>query len=343
MLPLAQSVATLGSRFTAGAAIGRSSRTRKFIHLSFAMVLVLASSLAHADGWQPSPGHVQVPIWPGTVPDAIPNPKPESVDPGGGAFDVSRPTMTVYAAKARNTGVAMVVFPGGGYRALAMPGEGTEICDWLTSRGITCVLLKYRVPGSGPWWDEVNHRRVYPKVQTALQDAQRTLGLVRQDAAQWHVDPQKIGVIGFSAGGHLAAAVSTHFAKRSYAPVDTADKLSCRPDFAIAIYPGHLWAHEDEEHATRDETDLRLRPDISVRSDSPPTFLLQAEDDHVDGVEQSLAYYVALQKAGVPTEMHLYAHGGHAFGLRSKLPIARWPRLVETWLATIGMVDEEFP
>jgi acetyl esterase/lipase len=116
--------------------------------------------------------------------------------------------------------------------------------------------------------------------------------------------------------------------------------LSCRPDFAIALYPGHLWAHEDEDHATRDETDLSLRPDIPVRADSPPTFLLQAEDDHVDGVEQSLAYYVALQKAGVPTEMHLYAQGGHAFGLRSsKLPIAQWPRLVETWLWTIGMVD----
>jgi acetyl esterase/lipase len=168
--------------------------------------------------------------------------------------------MTVYAAKGRNTGVAVVVFPGGGYRFLAMDLEGTEICDWLTSRGITCVLLKYRVPGSGPWWDTENKRRVYPKVQTALQDAQRTLGLVRQHAAQWHVDPHKVGVIGFSAGGHLVAAISTHFAQRTYAPLDGADKLSCRPDFAIAAYPGHLWVHEDEERATRDETDLGLRP-----------------------------------------------------------------------------------
>ncbi len=318
----------------------------KSIHFSFPMALLLAHSLAQADGWQPSPGHVQSPIWPGAVPDAIPDPKPESVDPGEGqkwwprANDVSRPTMTVYAAKGRNTGVAMVVFPGGGYRGLAMGGEGTEICDWLTSRGITCVLLKYRVPGSGPWWDTENHRRIYPKVQTALQDAQRTLSLVRQHAAQWHVDPHKVGVIGFSAGGHLVAAVSTHFAQRTYAPVDAADKLSCRPDFAVALYPGHLWAHEDEDQASRDETDLSLRPDIIIRADSPPTFLLQAEDDHVDGVEQSLAYYVALQKAGVPTEMHLYAQGGHAFGLRpSKLPIAQWPRLVETWLGTLGVVN----
>ena len=339
MHPLVQAVAILSTPMLARAALCRFLGRQKSSHFSFAVALLLAQPLAHAEGWQPSPGHVQIPIWPGAAPDAIPDPKLESVDSDGGVKDVSLPTMTVYAAKSRNTGAAAVVFPGGGYRILAMGGEGTEICDWLTSRGITCVLLKYRVPGSGPWWDEENKRRVYPTVQTALQDAQRTLGLVRQHAAQWHVDPHKVGVIGFSAGGHLVAAVSTHFAQRTYAAVDDADKLSARPDFAIAVYPGHLWAHEDEDRATRDETDLRIRPDIQVRTDTPPTFLLQAEDDHVDGVEQTLAYYVALQKAGVPTEMHLYAQGGHAFGLRtSKLPIAQWPRLVETWLGTIGMV-----
>ncbi|HKE96847.1 MAG TPA: alpha/beta hydrolase [Povalibacter sp.] len=278
--------------------------------------------------WQPSPGHEQVPIWPGTVPDAMANPKPESGDAGGGAFNVSRPTMTVYEAQGRNTGVAMLVFPGGGYQALAMSGEGSEICDWLTSRGITCVLLKYRVPDSGPTMKD--GKRYYPPVQTAVQDAQRTLGLVRQHAAEWHVDPHKIGVIGFSAGGHLAAAVSTRFAQRSYLPVDAADKLSCRPDFAILVYPGHLWTPG---------TELTLRSDIHVPRDTPPTFLLQAENDPVDPVKHSLTYYVALQKAGVPVEMHLYAQGGHAFGLKKKeLPIGQWPRLVETWLTNIGMV-----
>jgi acetyl esterase/lipase len=316
------------------------------IALLIAGALVLSAPAARAQAWQPSAGHVQVPIWPGAVPDAIANPEPETVGPPKGrewwprANDVSQPTLTVYAPEGRNTGAAMVVFPGGGYRFLAMDLEGTEVCDWLTSRGITCVLLKYRVPGSGPWWDGEHHRRVYPKVQTALQDAQRTLGLVRQHAAQWNVDPHKVGVIGFSAGGHLAAAISTHFAQRTYPPTDAADKLSCRPDFAIVVYPGHLWAHEDEDRDTRDETDLKLRPDIQVRADTPPTFILQAQDDHTDGVEQSLAYYVALQQAGVPTEMHLYAQGGHAFGLRpSKFPIAQWPRLVETWLKTIGIAD----
>jgi acetyl esterase/lipase len=315
-----------------------------FFHLLAAALLA-----AHPTTWQPTPGHEQVPIWPaGAVPDALPNPKPESSGPPKGqewwpsANDVSRPTMTMYAPQGRNTGVAVVVFPGGGYRMLAMDLEGTEICDWLTSRGITCVLLKYRVPGSGPWWDSEHHRRVYPKVPTALQDAQRTLGLVRQHAAQWHVDPHKVGVIGFSAGGHLAASLSTNFSRRIYPRVDAADDLPCRPDFALVLYPGHLWIHEDEDHATRKQQDLGIRPDIRVRHDTPPTFLLQAEDDEIDGVSQSLAYYVALKSAGVPVEMHLYAQGGHAFGLRpSKFPVSKWPKLAETWLQTIGMVDSK--
>ena len=293
---------------------------------------------ARAAVWQPSAGHVQTPIWPGTPPDLVPDPTPES----GASTHVSRPTMTVYGPKGHNTGVAVVVFPGGGYQVLAMELEGAEICDWLTARGMTCVLLKYRVPNSGPTM--LQGRRYYPKVQTAVQDAQRTLRLLRQHAAQWGVDPHKIGVIGFSAGGHLVAAVSTRFAERTYAPVDAADALSARPDFAIAAYPGHLWAHEDESRATRRQEDLSLRPDIRVRADTPPTFLVQAQDDPVDTIEQSLAYYVALQKAGVPTEMHLYAKGGHAFGVRAtKLPISRWPQLVEEWLHTIGMLGHPSP
>ena len=304
--------------------------------VAFTSSAAATAPAAHAAVWRPSPGHVQMAIWPGTPPDLVADPKPES----GASTHVSRPTMTVYAPMGHNTRVAMVVFPGGGYQVLAMDLEGTEICDWLTSRGITCVLLKYRVPNSGPTL--VDGHRYYPKVQTALQDAQRTLGLVRQHAAQWHVDPHKIGVIGFSAGGHLVAAVSTRFAQRTYPPVDAADALSRRPDFAIAVYHGHLWAREDENHATRNQRDLSLRPDIRVRADTPPTFLLQAEDDDVDGVEQSLAYYVALQEAGVPTELHLYAKGGHAFGLRAtNLPIGRWPQLVEQWLHTVGMLGSQ--
>jgi len=301
------------------------------------MIVTLLSGIACVQAqqpgaaWQPAAGHEQMPLWPGTPPDAVPNPKPESGDPDGGAFDVSRPTMTRYPPKADNTGIAMLVFPGGGYQALAMTGEGSEICDWLTSRGITCVLLKYRVPDSGPTMKD--GKAYYPPVQTAAQDAQRALSLVRQHAAEWHIDTHKIGVIGFSAGGHLAAAVSTRFAHRSYLPVDAADQLSCRPDFAILLYPGHLWTPGSE---------VTLRSDILVPRDTPPTFLLQAEDDPVDPVAHSLTYYIALQKAGVPVEMHLYAQGKHAFGLhRPDLPIGRWPQLVEQWLHTIGILGPQ--
>jgi acetyl esterase/lipase len=240
--------------------------------------------------------------------------------------------MTVYSPAADNTGAAVVVFPGGGYQGLAIDLEGTEVCDWLTSKGITCVLLKYRVPDSGPHWDRQCKCHMYPKAPTALQDAQRTLGLVRSHAAEWHIDPHKVGVLGFSAGGHLVAAISTHFRKRLYSPVDAADKESCRPDFAVALYPGHLWIHQDK---------FELDPDIHVTSHTPPTFLLQAEDDPVDNINHSLVYYIALKNAGVPVELHLYAHGGHAFGLRrTELPITGWPQLVETWLRTIGMIPK---
>jgi len=160
-------------------------------------------------------------------------------------------------------------------------------------------------------------------------------------------------VLGFSAGGHLSAAISTHFAKRLYPVVDAADKESCRPDLAVAIYPGHLLIAAAEwdakqgtkkfvvRHPATAGKDLGLNPDVPVTSQTPPTFLLQAEDDHVDNVDDSLAYYIALKKAGVPLEMHLYAQGGHAFGLRrTKFPITGWPQLVETWLGTIGMISE---
>jgi len=298
----------------------------------FVTCIVTCGSLsAQTNVWQPSPGHTQIPIWPGAVPDAQPVTGPEfsstSKGPKGNQWTavnrVSQPTMTVYSPTGRNTGLAVVVFPGGGYNQLAIDLEGTEICDWLTSRGITAVLLKYRAP--------TPKVGAYFESPLALEDAQRTLGLVRFHAAEWHIDSHKIGVIGFSAGGHLVTATSTHFDKRSYPAADAADKESCRPDFAIACYPGHL--HHGE--------DLKLNPNVPVTSHTPPTFILQAEDDHVDGVEQSLVYYIGLKEAGVPVEMHLYAQGGHGFGLRrTKFPITRWPQLAETWLRTIGMIPE---
>ncbi len=201
----------------------------------FALCVVFACGALSAQQavWQPSPGHAQVPIWPGEVPDSQPVAGPE-FDSDGGVGNVSRPTMTVYSPTAKNTGAAVVVFPGGGYQTLAIDFEGTEVCDWLTPKGITCVLLKYRVPGEGLYPKPTP----YPESPMALEDAQRTLGLVRFHAAEWHIDPHKIGVLGFSAGGHLSAAMSTHNEKRLYPAVDAADKESCRPDFAVVIYPG---------------------------------------------------------------------------------------------------------
>lgn len=337
----------------------------RFAWVVFAFGFACGVAGAQTKVWKPSAGHSEVAIWPGTAPDgqAVAGPETShwyptgpSGPPGGfGVENVTRPTMTVYSPTGKNTGVAVVVFPGGGYQMLAIDLEGTEVCDWLVPRGITCVLLKYRVPNDAGYPKPAAYPKSgpYPESPIALEDAQRTMGLVRLHAAEWHIDPHKVGVLGFSAGGHLSAAISNHFEKRLYPAVDAADKESCRPDFAVVIYPGHLsisaaeWDAEQGAKkyvlhypATADK-ELGLNPDLHVTRETPPTFLLQAEDDNVDNVNDSLAYYIALRRAGVPTEMHLYAQGGHAFGLRrTKFAITAWPELVEKWLRTIGMVVE---
>jgi acetyl esterase/lipase len=304
--------------------------------------LLLACAVAHAAEtvWQPSAGHVQMPLWPGTPPGAQPVPGPEYAvtatsakpqfagKPVTGIHNVSKPTLTVYAPQGANTGAAVVVLPGGGFEVLAIDLEGTEVCDWLSARGVTCVLLKYRVPGAPYDWHCDCRPHNYQVPTMALEDVQRTMGLVRLHAKAWNVDPHKVGMIGFSAGGFLVAEISTHFKRRLYRPVDAADRESARPDFAMAIYPGHLATDDD-----------RLNPNVPVTRDTPPTFLVQAEYDYVDGVNQSLVYYAALAKARVPAELHLYAHGGHAFGLRrTAQPITGWPDLAEAWLRTIGVL-----
>ncbi len=313
---------------------------RTLLALSLALSLAPAALVGQAGPWQPSPGHTQIPIWPGPAPDAQPVVGPEEAvtrlhdhlvagRPWTYVGPVARPTMTVYSPGGPNTGAAVVVFPGGGYQILAIDLEGSEVCDWLTSRGITCVLLKYRVPGGAG----TPKSGAYPNSPMALEDAQRTVGLVRLHAAEWGIDPHRIGVLGFSAGGHLVAAISTHFDRRLYAEVDGADRESCRPDFGVALYPGHML-----ENTSRD---FELNPAVPVTSGTPPTFLLQAEDDPVDDVKNSLVYFAALKKARIPAELHLYAQGGHAFGLRrTKFPITAWPQLVEKWLGTIGMLPE---
>lgn len=305
----------------------------------------LIYSVAHANPhiftWQPKPGLKQTPIWPANkMPDALASPKKEYAKkitshfvagkPWTEVFNVSNPTMTVYLTKEKNTHAAIVVFPGGGFNGLAIDLEGTEICDWLVSKGINCVLLKYRVPDSGPAWHDNCHCNIHPKAPTALEDAERTIRLVRFNAKKWHINSNKIGVIGFSAGGYMVADTSTHFTKAVYKAIDNVDKISCRPNFAMALYPGHMQTGGKP---------FTLNSNIHFTKFTPPTFLVQAENDPEDNINNSLLYYIGLKNAGVSVEMHLYATGGHGFGLRkTPFPITDWPRLAIAWLYSIGIL-----
>ncbi len=264
--------------------------------------------------------------------------------------NVTRPTMTVYSPNGKNTGAAVIVFPGGGYQSLAIDLEGTEVCDWLTSQGITCVLLKYRVHGCGAVSEIGTVSGITDGAGRCAEDggsgALSRCGVAHRPAQNWCA-----WVFGRRASGRQRSAIILITACTR--PIDAADKESCRPDFAVPVYPGHLSLSAAEwdakqgvkkfvvPHPANADKGLALNPDLHVTRQTPPTFLLQAEDDHVDNVDDSLAYYIALKKAGVPVEMHLYAQGGHAFGLRrTKLPITGWPQLVETWLGTIGMISD---
>ncbi len=299
--------------------------------LLVALASLALTASAQSSGWTPPANLTTLPLWPNGAPGAPPaHPGPEADmttakdnliagKPLLRLGNVSVPTLTVYPPKTANTGAAIVVFPGGGYNILAIDLEGTEVCDWLNSAGITCVLVKYRVPGTGP----------YPKSDAALQDAQRAMGMVREHAAEWHIDPKRIGVLGFSAGAHLTAAISTHYDKRLYDPVDAADQLSCRPDFAVVVYPGYL---------ALSEKDFAPNPEINPTAETPPTFIVQAEDDTVH-VENAIVYFMQLKKAKVQAELHIYAEGGHGYGLRrTKLPVTTWPQTAQIWLHTIGVL-----
>jgi len=232
--------------------------------------------------------------------------------------NVSKPTIAIYRPPTeKQNGAAVIVCPGGGYHILAMDLEGTEVCEWLNSIGVTGILLKYRVP-----------KRNGAEKPAAFQDVQRALGLVRAHAKEWSLDPKRIGVLGFSAGGHLAAHLSNQCDPRSYAPVDEADRLSCRPDFVVLIYPGGLTIKEQGD---------RLAPELSVNSNTPPTFMAMAQDDPVR-VENVLVYAGALRKAEVPFELHVYPTGGHGYGLRpSKDLVTTWPARATEWMRSRGI------
>lgn len=318
----------------------------KRLAIVLGLLVINESAQAKPMIWQPAEGLEQIALWPGAVPDAPPVPGPEDVSittegvagkPNTNVTNVTNPTVTIYPPKGKNTAAAVVVIPGGGFQVLAIDLEGTEACDWVTSIGMTCALLKYRVPSAPYVWQcdcRPNNQSIS---EPSLQDLQRTMRMVRYHAEQWHIDPHKVGVLGFSAGGYLVAEISTLFDRPLYPKVDNADDESARPDFAMPIYPGHLAKYPG--HPAKGD-DNKLNPNIPVSSQTPPTFLVQAEDDYEDGINQSLVYYAALSKAHVPAEMHLYASGGHAFGFRrTNQPITSWPQQAEVWLRTIGIVQ----
>ncbi len=292
--------------------------------------------------WQPGPGGEQVSLWPDDVELRLPeyDGNPEMTGTGspliGGrtwswATYISRPTMTIYAPKGENTGAAMLVLPGGGYAAVAMDLEGTEICEWITQYGATCIILKYRAPQL--WRRNENGVGVPPDDLLALDDAQRAMSLLREGASALGIDPQKIGVIGFSAGAHLAAALS-NADDRAYNPVDAADTQPTRPDFSILLYPGRFLPQRNPG------TDLNLAPWIEISAMAPPTLLFHAMNDPTNNVRNSIAYGLALDDAGVSVDMRFFAGGCHAFGLRPAAdPISTdWPRQAVQWLGHIGIL-----
>ncbi len=292
--------------------------------MRYAIALLLLFASMVCEGETP----MTMKLWPKVAPGTPNTTEPEGpvnrpVDSRGPVTRVSNvtnPTLAVYKPRTKSNGTAMLVFPGGAYKWLSMDIEGTEVCDFFGRAGITCIVVKYRVP-------QLDTARY----QQPLQDAQRAMGIVRLHAKEWDIDPEKVGVIGFSAGGHLAAAISNNFKERTYKKVDTADEQSCRPDFAAVIYPGYLAAGKGDE---------TVSPEVMPGTDTPPTFLFQTEDDSAR-VENSLAYYGALKKAKVPAEMHIYPEGGHGYGLRPKVnPVTEvWPRLVLKWLESIRMLQ----
>jgi len=276
-------------------------------------------------------------LWPAGAPDEAGNIGPERsrmspsldrkqvevTEPTRMITGVTNPTITIYRPSGENnTGTAILICPGGGYWNLYWELEGEEVATWLNSLGITGMILKYRVP----------RRPDEPEKQPArrpLQDAQRAVSLVRSKAAQWGISPERIGMIGFSAGGHLAIATATSFHQRTYHPIDDIDETSCRPNFAILAYPGYLKANDKDE----------LAPGLHVPPDTPPVFLVHGSDDIISPPEHSVVMYLALKRAGVPAELHIYANTTHDFGVRiNDRPYSKWTEFCARWLRDQGFL-----
>ena len=279
------------------------------IVISMALLVLAVAARADAD-------HLTLDVWPGAIPGETGNIGEEKFiqKPGEKVqklTNVTKPTLTVYRP-AKDTGAAVVICPGGGYSILAWDLEGTEVADWLNANGVTGIILKYRVP-----------KRPGQKPQEApLRDAQRAMSLVRSKAVEWGIDPKRIGMLGFSAGGNLTALACTHFDQRTYEAIDEVDKISCRPDFGVLVYPAWLVPDGKEE----------LSDEFPVNKLTPPMFLAHAGDDKISPANSALMY-LALKRAGVPADLHIYSSGGHGFGLRpTTQPCSTWPARCAEWM-----------
>jgi acetyl esterase/lipase len=296
-------------------------------------MLILSFLLHGAGAGLAANKHLTVNLWPGPPPGEkgglgeekdMTKPTDNKIDgkPVIRLGNVSNPTLTVYQApKRKNTGATILVCPGGAYHILALDLEGTEVCEWLNSIGVNAALLKYRVP----------KREGLEKYTAALQDAQRAMGYLRANAKDLAIDPNRIGVLGFSAGGHLAATLcSTN--SRSYERVDASDTLDSKPNFAVLIYPAYLTAKEKNDV---------VAPETAVTTNTPPVFIAMTEDDPVR-VETALFYTLALKQAKVPVELHIYPKGGHGYGLRpGKNLVTTWPDRVKDWMGSCGLLEHE--
>jgi len=291
----------------------------------FLIVCTLVASFGAIRGLAADEPQV-IQVWPGAAPGETRKFEAEKIEKNAKnvaiLHNVFKPTLTIYhPPKDKDTGASVIICPGGGYNILAWDLEGTEIAEWLNSAGVTGIVLKYRVPAKrGP--------ELHGFIP--LMDAQRAISLVRSKAKEFGVDPKRIGILGFSAGGNLAALAATNFDKRSYDPTDDVDKASCRPDFGVLVYPAYLLVDKTKD----------MSPLLPVTSQTPPIFFAHADDDHISAAG-SAVMYLALKRAGVESELHIYSKGGHGFGLRpSPNPCYTWPQRCQEWMKSIGLLTK---
>jgi acetyl esterase/lipase len=278
-----------------------------------------------------------VDLWPEGVPGLRANADPEKGAEGGRISNVNNPTLTVYAPPAgKANGTAVIVCPGGGYVRLSADHEGTVPAKWFASLGVTAFVLKYRM-------QEYGH-------PAPLRDVLRAIRIVRSRADDYGVRPDRIGVMGFSAGGHLAASAATLYDAPEGRTGPALDETNARPDFVMLIYPVITmetpYAHMGSRNALLGKSPppelvRHMSPELQVTKNTPPAFIVQGENDRTVPVENSILFYQALHSAGVPAELHLFANGPHGFGMNPGLgPISDWPKLCETWLRANGWLPK---